>query len=293
MAVATRTQSPRSRALSAALRKAREDTGMSSRELAARLSLDQSHLSRIETGKRTPNIETTAMILAVLRTTRDERERILDLARNAGEPNWLTAGAPVSQTLAGICECERAASRVTAWHPSLVPGLLQTTSYARSLVAPSASIDGIPESEVEFRVGVRESRRAILHGPDPLPLIALISAGVLRNPLGTPAIMVGQLVHLLCMSERSAVSLRVVPEHIGWHPGLLGPFVLYGFPDSLPVVYLEHHSSSAFDQDEYDVRLYRNAIGELMRIALDEDDSRALISRMKDEWSAQCGSCDG
>ena len=88
MTTATGTRSPRARALSAALRKAREDAGMTNRELAARLSLDQSHLSRIETGKRTPSIETTAMIVATLRTARDERDRILDLARNASEPNW-------------------------------------------------------------------------------------------------------------------------------------------------------------------------------------------------------------
>lgn len=293
MTTATGTRSPRARALSAALRKAREDAGMSNRELADRLSLDQSHLSRIETGKRTPSIEITAMIIATLRTARDERDRILDLARNASEPNWFTAGTPVSQTLAGICECERAASRVTAWNLGLVPGLLQTNGYARSLIACGGTIGRIPDSEVEYLVGVRESRRKLLGGPDPLPLIALISADVLRNPVAEPAIMVGQLVHLLCMSERSTVSLRVVPERIGWHPGLLGPFVLYDFQDSSPVVYLEHHVSSAFDQDEHDVSAYRNAIAELIRIALDEEDSRKLISRVKDEWSEQCDSCVG
>ena len=68
--------SPRARALAAALRKAREETGLSLRALAHRLKLDQSYLSRIENGKRVPSVETTARILGTLQSSPDEFERI-------------------------------------------------------------------------------------------------------------------------------------------------------------------------------------------------------------------------
>lgn len=144
MATANGTRSPRARALAAALRKAREDFGVSNRELAGILGIDQSHLSRVETAKKVPSAETTAMTLAALRTPPAERERILDLARNAGEPNWLAVGVPgIPQQLAGAWECERAASSITQWHQNLVPGLLQTTEYARVVANPAMNVGNI------------------------------------------------------------------------------------------------------------------------------------------------------
>lgn len=279
-------RSPRARALSAALRKAREERGISSRELAGRLSIDQSHLSRIETGKRTPGVETTAMILATLRTPPEERERILALARNVAEPNWLTVGIPgIPQQLAGAWECERAATAITAWHHSLIPGLLQSSAYARAIVSASCRLDGLTQDEVESRVAVKASRREVLTGANPVAFRALISESALRDPVAPAAAMREQLRHLISISEQPNISIRVVPPRVGWHPGSPGPFVLYEFNDSPSVIYFEHRSSGAFNLDESDVRAYRTAIAEIGRIALSERDSLDRIGRIIiDEW---------
>src|SRR2546421_5266247 len=120
-------RSPRARALCAALREARTASGISQRELGRLLSITYTNISLWENGHRIPSVETVAMILAALRTSPEERERILVLARNVGEPSWLTVGIDgVPQQLTGTTECERAASRITQWSPAIVPGLLQT-----------------------------------------------------------------------------------------------------------------------------------------------------------------------
>lgn len=150
--------SPRARALAAALRKTREEAGLSLRALAHRLKLDQSYLSRVENGKRVPSVETTARILGALQSSPDEFERILELARNAAEPNWLTVGVPgIPQQLAGVVECERAATAIITWHPCLIPGLLQTADYARAIVSASARVNKLPSHEIESRVMIKRS----------------------------------------------------------------------------------------------------------------------------------------
>ncbi|MGI8312435.1 helix-turn-helix domain-containing protein [Saccharopolyspora hattusasensis] len=276
--MATANGSPRARALSHALREARREHGISTRELADRLSIDQSHLSRIETGKRVPSVETTAMILAILRTSPEERERILALARNASEPNWLTVGIPgIPQQLAGAWECERAASSITGWHPCLIPGLLQTTEYARAIVVASARLDSLPQHEIESRVMIKVARRDVLASRNPVRFNALIAEAALREPIGPADAMAEQLRHLIKVAEQPNVSIQVVPQRAGWHPGSPGPFVFYEFKDTPPVVHFEHHSSGAFNQDEDDIRAYRKAIDEMSRIALGQAEAIDLI----------------
>ena len=280
--------SPRARALAAALRRAREESGLSLRALSNRLKLDQSYLSRVENGKRVPSIETAARILGTLQTSPDECERVLGLARNAAEPNWLTVGVPgTPQQLAGAVECERAATAITTWHPCLIPGLLQTTDYARAIAVANGRLNRQPEHQVEARVMVKMARREVLTRRDPVQFKAMIWEPVLRLPIAEPAVMSEQLHYLVTLSEQPNITIRVVPHRVAWHPGSAGPFVFYEFADASPVIYFEHHSSGAFDQDADDVDEYRTAIAEITRLALSADDSTTLIKNIIDaEWTS-------
>lgn len=126
---------PRVRALAAALRRARDQRDMTMRELSARLSIAQSKISDIENGKAIPDFKTVGLILGQLQTSPDERERIFEMLQKVGEPNWLTVGYPgITEQLANVVDHEKAAESITDWSLILIPGLLQTPEYARSLV---------------------------------------------------------------------------------------------------------------------------------------------------------------
>ncbi|GDY34013.1 helix-turn-helix domain-containing protein [Gandjariella thermophila] len=277
-------RSPRARALCAALREARIASGISQRELGRLLSITYTNISLWENGHRVPSIETVAMILAALRTSPDERQRILDLARNASERNWLTSGlAGVPQQLAGSTECERAASRITEWSPAIVPGLLQTPDYTRAIMTAGGRI---APDDVELRIMVRAGRREVITRVEPVEYLALIGENALYEPIGSPTARVHQLRHLADMAERPNIVVQIVPARIGWHPGLAGPFILYDFPDASPVVYFEHHSSGAFVPDAHNVSEYRKAIEWIREIARDPDESLALVNRAAEEVEA-------
>lgn len=271
---------PRARALAAAIRTVREESGISGRELSKRLGMSHGTISHWETGRRVPAPEDVASMLAVAGVTGEERRRLVDLARHASEPNWLAVGIPgIPQQLAGVVECERAASTVVQWSPMAVPGLLQITEYARA-----ASIAaGLPTNEIETRAMVRASRREVLTRRSPLRFHALIGEYALRDQIGTAEVMADQLVHLRDLAGRENVTIQVVPSFVGWHPGLVGPFILYEFPDSPATVHFEHYSSGAFVVDVVDVQEYRQAIDAIGKLALSPEASAELIRSIAEE----------
>jgi transcriptional regulator with XRE-family HTH domain len=275
----------RSRALGNALRQARaEHSDLTLRAFAQQLGIRHASLSQWETGKGVPPIEHVARILTALGVDVDEYERIMGLAKDAHEPNWLTVGIPgVSQQLAGAVECESAASEITCWEPMLIPGLLQTGNYARSILTAA----GLPRSEVETLVHVRMGRREIVTRHDPAHLVALIGEAAIRDLIGGVTVMADQLRHLADMGRRDNVVIQVVPGAVGWHPGLVGPVIFFDFPDTPSIVHLEHYRSGVFLADDKDVEDYRAAVHTVRRLAMSPEDSAGLIAEVLNKLETQ------
>lgn len=233
-------------------------------------------LSRWERGVAAPAIEDVASILAHLGVTGRERNRVLELARGGGTPDSLVPGstpAGITHALAGLIELERTATVMTECLPLLVPGMLQTADYARAII----SRGGRSENEIDLRVTLRMGRRDSLTRPRPLHLHAFVGEPAIRANIGGPQVMLDQLRHLLAMSGLPTVAVRVLPVSGGWHPGLMGPFVLYEFADDPAIVFVEHHRSSVFLYNFDDVDGYRQAVTMLDAEALSTEESRAVI----------------
>ncbi|MQA09393.1 MAG: helix-turn-helix domain-containing protein [Pseudonocardiaceae bacterium] len=275
--MAATTGSPRIRALAAALRQAREGAGVGVREVARRMGIQHSTVSYWETGRRSPRIEDVGGYLVALGVSGDERERILNLARDASEASWLTVGVPgMTNGLAGVLECERTAETITDWSPLVVPGLLQTWDYSRAIIGAY----GASANDVEPRVLLRAGRREILTKSNPVRLHALIGEAALYLRVGGNGIHADQLRHLhKSATQADNITVQVVRTALDWHPGVAGPFVLYEFPGAPPIVHLEHHRSSAFLYDEDDLAEYRSAADSLRKeVAMSPNDSLELIA---------------
>jgi hypothetical protein len=226
-----------------------------------------------------PSPEDVSAYLAAIGITGQQREEVIDLARNASEPNWLAAGLPgVSQQLAGVIQCERTALEIIEWSPLLAPGLLQTVDYARAIIGAD---DTLTRAEVDARVNLRMGRREILGGArddqPPVEYTVFIGEWALLQRVGGTRVATEQCRQLLALSELPTTTLQVVTIGEGWHPGLMGPFALYNFPDSPSIVHLEHHRSGAFLYDHADVTAYKLAAGDVRRVAMSVDDSREFI----------------
>jgi hypothetical protein len=117
-------------------------------------------------------------------------------------------------------DLEDRASVVKIWRLSLVPGLLQTADYARTGLMTGGVKD------VEAALEGRLVRQAILDREDPPVLWILLSETLLELPCGGPTVMKAQLAHILGLSERPNIGIRVVPKSVGHHPGLDGSFMI-------------------------------------------------------------------
>ena len=280
MRKAADTTTPRARALASTIRRVREQAGLSGRDLCLRLGISHGTISHWETGRRVPSPEDVAALLGATGVTGDEKRRILELARNAADPNWLTFGMPgIPQQLAGVIESERTANALLQWAPLLVPGLLQTSDYARAIITAGELAD----HEVEHRVMLRLGRREIITRREPVEFDALIGEAALRDVIGDNQLMAEQLRFLVELAARPNVTIQVMPSQRGWHPGLSGPFVRYEFPDTTPVMHFEHFSSGAFVFDDYDVQTYRTAIETMREIAMSPQASAEHIANLAEE----------
>lgn len=124
--------------------------------------------------------------------------------------------------------------------------MLQTENYIRAMLSRSATI---PANEVEVLVHARITRQDILNRSRRPIFTYYLHESVLKLPVGSSAVMSDQLHHLLRLSVRSGLELRVIPCEIGAHAGMAGSFTLMEFDDFDPIVYLESEAADSHPGD--------------------------------------------
>jgi len=165
----------------------------------------------------------------------------------------------------------------------MVPGLLQTTDYARALLRETGTI---PPGKIEDRVAARLARQSVFGRERPARFTFFIHEFVLRLPVGGPAVMFEQLQHLLRKAIRPYLTLRVVPTALGGHAAVAGSFRLMEFAEFRPVIYLESQTASVFLEKPEEIAAYRHILGLLAGTALGEEQSAELIATLATELYA-------
>lgn len=257
------------------LRALRDASGLSLRQLEKKAGISNPKISMWENGHRLPSLEDLETALDALDVSSDDRERLLSLRREAEGPGVLLAGAPsIGTQLAELIKQEKVAQRITEVAPLLIPGLLQTSDYARAILG------GHPDTDV--RVTLRLGRREVINRPqDPVEFHALISDEALSRSIAPAPVMAEQLRHLLGMSKRPNVTIRLVPNNqAAYTPMLAGPFILLEFATKRPIVHLEHHRASASLWEPRDVRGFITAVEEINEIAMTPERTSEVIEEL-------------
>ncbi|MDT0400713.1 MULTISPECIES: DUF5753 domain-containing protein [Streptomyces] len=157
----------------------------------------------------------------------------------------------------------------------LVPGLLQTPAYARALLRV-----GDPEAsgeEIERKVGLRVGRQGRLGEGEGPRLWALLEEGVLRRPVGGPAIAREQLRALLSFAESPRIEVQVIPYAHGEHALLDSTLTLLTLPNTTAVAYVESNYSGQLIEDPAEAMKRRRAYDLLRANALSPRESAAMI----------------
>ncbi|MGH9213852.1 MAG: helix-turn-helix domain-containing protein [Acidimicrobiales bacterium] len=275
------TPSPLRKKLGLELRRLRQGAKISAEEAATRLELSASTISRGETGIVTIHPrDVDAMLRLYGVTDGRKREALLALARKSRERGWWHHYRNIlSNDMVNFISVEYGASTMSGYQTLVLPGLLQTPDYTRAIAAllPRPSKPEVVEQLVKIRI---QRQEMLLEREDPLPLNVVLDQSLLYRPIGSHKVMREQLEHLVKMAERDNIYLQVLHYEAGEHPGLGGPFTLFGFaePMDLAVVYVENHVNFLLVEDETDIRHYELVFQGVQKSALPAADSLALVN---------------
>ncbi len=270
----------RRRRLGSELRRLREAQSIKLEEVAERLGLAPSTLSRIETGKApTRSAYLSSMLEFYGVTDPVQRQMLTEMAREGHRKGWWAVWEDVLPTGFNIyvgLEAEAASLRV--YEAQVVHGLLQTEEYARAVMT-TVRRRQTPE-EIDHLVALRMQRQDVLYRADPLALWIILDEAVIMRAMGPPEVMRGQLAKLTETSQLPNVTLQVLEFSSGLHPALNGPFAIIEFPERFDpdVVYSEGVGGQGYvEEREKEVRARAEAFDLLRATALPPSDSADLI----------------
>jgi transcriptional regulator with XRE-family HTH domain len=243
------------------LRVLRLAAGKSPSDVATSGIASTSKLHRIETGAVPIRLETVWALCQLYAAEPAARERLSEMAKHTNEKGWWEDYEDVTPGWFGMfVELESAASRLIAYDPELVLGLLQTVDYHRALIAvdPERSTESA-DQQLSLRA---KRQRAAFDRPQPLRIIAILGEGVVTRLVGGKAVADEQKQRLLELSNNVNVEVKVLPWETGAHVAMKGAFNILGFDsddDHPDVVYLETLAGGRYIESEDTVnRFHRN-----------------------------------
>jgi transcriptional regulator with XRE-family HTH domain len=274
------------RRLRAELRRARLEAGLTQEQVASAMDWSLSKLIRIENGAVNISTNDLRVILAHYKITDEERTaEFLALSRGARERSWWSGYRDVaSPRLLQMIEYEAASIITRNFQPLLVPGLLQTEEYARNVyqrLNPAESA-----SRLESLVEVRMRRQELLGRSDSPLLFFIIDQAVVQRIVGGKAVMRRQLSQMIELAGMPNLTIEVVPFEAGAHPGLLGSFLIYEFPDTADddALWLEGPTGDLLSRDNpEEILSFREKFEQLRQISLGPEGSISFLdARVKD-----------
>ncbi|MEU6545188.1 helix-turn-helix transcriptional regulator [Streptomyces sp. NPDC046859] len=274
------------RKLRLALRRARERSGLTQREAAELVEWSQSKLIRVETGTVGVSVSDLRALLRLYEVTDQSTvDELVEAARGSKGPSWWSKYHDVvTPQYAQYLGYQGAATSMRSYHPIVVPGHLQTRAYAEALLAPR----GLKPQRMKRVVDLRMERRERLLGSTGPEITVVLDEAAVRRRIGGDAVLDEQLQHLLELSGRDDITLRVLPFEAGAHYSTLGSFVLLGFPDDDDLLYLEHAAGSMTSGEDLELLArYQECFHTIMDLALGDTESLDLITRIKQDLGSR------
>ncbi|WP_028478612.1 helix-turn-helix transcriptional regulator [Nocardia sp. CNY236] len=288
------------RALGRLLRDLRIDAGKS--RLAAGLAIEVSKqtVGRVEDG--IPARVSTAQFKDLLNfygADQDSSAEVLGLLQEVraikGDPSsgwWRAYSDVVNPHFDHFMSLEQACSRLTGFHLTLLPGLLQTPAYRRWIMSTTDPYISAVDIDRHLELISRRQQR-LAEDPD-FSLEVLLSESVLRHQVGGRGTMAEQLLHLADIGSLPNVSIRVIPFDAGAHIGLVvQSFTLFEFPSlrasrtaEPPVVFVEGFTGALFLEDEGVIERHKTAVAALREVALSDDATRGLVQKIAKEYAS-------
>lgn len=257
--------------LGAELRHRRERAGLSQTELGAPLFVSGSFVGQLESGVR--------------RMQMDQAEKFDEVLGADGFFVRNCAALKASkypEHFAEAAEAEARAEAIREYAPQLIPGLLQTEAYARTVFReyqPTAV-----ERVIDELVAARLERAQLLTDPTVPMLWVVLDEAVLRRRVGGPEVMADALRHIAGLIRQHRIVTQVLPFAEGAHAALTGPLKLMTFSDAPPLAYVDGLGIGKLEDDPATVQQYELTYDLVTASAVSPTASLALIESVAEDY---------
>jgi transcriptional regulator with XRE-family HTH domain len=305
------------RRLAAELRRVRDLAGISGRELAQRVGISQSKVSRIESGTAIPSWpEVTAWADAT--EASDETRNLLGTLTEAAFTEvhtWHSVLQQQTHLQGDIQDLENGARRILTFQHSVIPGLLQTAEYARrmfTLFEPP-----YVERDIPAVLAARLDRQTALF-EEGRRFDFLITEAALRWRPGPPRLLLAQFDRIASLSSLENLSIGLIPQDVEAITNTSHAFVIlefaetrkerdaevapsndkrdhYGVGDADPgtscdaIVTIETVHANLTVTDPESVALYKTRWSMLERMAVFGDEARTFLASVASDIRMEGG----
>ncbi|MGH3972381.1 MAG: helix-turn-helix domain-containing protein [Pseudonocardiaceae bacterium] len=230
------------------LARLRNLAGVTQDAAASVLRCTQQKIAHIEAGSGVKALELDAL-LDKYDADQTDRAYARDLQ---GESNRRTKrgafSTRFSQHLRLFVDMEPSCQSYYTYRAMVVPGLLQTEDYMRTLFRawrPSPSAEQIDQDTAN-----RLARQRVLDNTDQ-QFWFILDEAALRRTAGSADIMKAQVNRLVEAIDRPNVELQIVPFSIGYYMGQSHDYTIFGYDTRPPVnvIYLEQHDGGQYLDD--------------------------------------------
>jgi transcriptional regulator with XRE-family HTH domain len=267
--------------LAETLRALRKAAGLSGERLAARCSMSQSKISRIEQGKILPTVVDVQQMLIALEVPDEVARGLVDLARTANvhyKSYRAAAQAGLWRLQSEIKSLAGSSTAVRQFLPAMPSGLLQTEQYARE--ALTQAVEGGTSRDVERSVAARLDSQEVLRD-ESRRFLFLMPEHSVRWRRASPQIMAGQCAHMAEMSARLPnIEIAIIPQSVQVSKGSLHTFIVY----DERMVKIELFSGGIVFRDPKDVAYHLSIFEFFWEHALTGDDATTLLLSIADDF---------
>lgn len=256
------------------LRDLRESLDITLRDAGKHIMRDASTISRIEAGlvpARLPDVLELLNLYNVDEPTL--RTGLEQLSRDVWHKDWWDGYVSTIQVgVMDLAWLESRAEKLRDFSPLVIHGLLQTQAYAEAVMR---AVDPDADSaDFQRWVAFRIRRQEAL---DRLHCEVILDEGMLLRIVGNTKVMHDQFEHLLQLSHRPNITIRVLPLSVGALSSPEGAFTLFTMPAPFPtVVHVPTEAGAIYVEMPKAVR-FKAAYTRLERETLGVEDSRTLF----------------
>jgi transcriptional regulator with XRE-family HTH domain len=255
------------------LKRLRQRAGITQADVAEQTNYALATVSAYETGTRIPSADFAERADRIFGTDGD-LARLQQLVERVSVRPWFRDRVDV----------ERKAREIQEYESYQVPGLLQTSDYARAIVSSVRPV--LPDDAIERAVALRMTRQQIIEPDEDAPLDqdnalrmwAIIDESALNRVVGSPEIMRAQREHLLIIAQRPNVTIQITPDTEGATCAFGRAFaVLVSRSSNSSVVYFEDVGTARYISDREEVSRYALIFDYLRSYALNDTQSIEVI----------------